>query len=78
MTWPDAIDDAAERAARSQWDAMCRYRLQCVEQWPESDYKVAVLAAIRSSMDRFSAWPRVSHQSARAFEPVSAPRRMAA
>ena len=33
-----------------QWIKVEHYRLHCAEQWPESDYKEAVLAAIRSTL----------------------------
>jgi uncharacterized protein YecE (DUF72 family) len=36
----------------AQWT---NYRLHCSEQWPESDYKEAVLAAIRSTLKTLEA-----------------------
>jgi len=38
-----------------QWIKVEHYRLHCVEQWPESDYKEAVLAAIRSTLKSLEA-----------------------
>jgi hypothetical protein len=38
-----------------QWMKMEQYRLQCVEMWPDSPHKQAVLAAIRSSLERLTA-----------------------
>jgi hypothetical protein len=38
-----------------QWMKMEQYRLQCVEMWPDSPYKQAVLCAIRSSLERLTA-----------------------
>jgi hypothetical protein len=35
-----------------QWIAMEHYRLHCVEQWPDSPYKQAVLGAIHSALER--------------------------
>ena len=37
-----------------QWIAMEHYRLHTVELWPESDYKQAMLAAIRSTLESLS------------------------
>lgn len=34
-----------------QWIRMEHYRLHCAERWPNSDYKEAVLAAIRSALN---------------------------
>jgi hypothetical protein len=38
-----------------QWIKVEHYRLHCAEQWPESDYKDAVLAAIRSTLKTLEA-----------------------
>ena len=38
-----------------QWIKVEHYRLHCAEQWPESDYKEAVLAAIRSTLKTLEA-----------------------
>jgi hypothetical protein len=38
----------------SQWIAMEHYRLHCVERWPESERRNAVLAAIRFSLSQLS------------------------
>jgi hypothetical protein len=38
-----------------QWMAMENYRLHAVEQWPNTDYKRATLAAIRSAIASLSA-----------------------
>jgi hypothetical protein len=38
-----------------QWIKVEHYRLNCAEQWPESDYKEAVLAAIRSTLKTLEA-----------------------
>jgi hypothetical protein len=35
-----------------QWIAMEHYRLHCVEHWPDSPYKQAVLEAIHSALER--------------------------
>ncbi len=67
MMRPGAMNEEAERAARIEWDAMARYRLDCVEQWPESAYKQAVLAAIHASLERFSAWPQMNAEVTRIF-----------
>ena len=37
------------------WINVEHYRLHCVEGWPDSPYKEAVLAAIHSSLERFTA-----------------------
>jgi hypothetical protein len=47
-----------------QWIKMEHYRLHCAERWPDSDYKEAVLAAIRS---------RLSTLEAASLAPVRAP-----
>jgi hypothetical protein len=38
-----------------QWIKVEHYRLHCAEGWPESDYKEAVLAAIRSTLNTLEA-----------------------
>ena len=38
-----------------QWTKMGLYRLHCAERWPDSDYKEAVLAAIRSTLNTLQA-----------------------
>ena len=38
-----------------QWIKMEHYRLHCAEQWPDSDYKEAVLAAIHSVLKTLEA-----------------------
>jgi hypothetical protein len=38
-----------------QWIEVEHYRLHCAEQWPESYYKEAVLAAIRSTLKSLEA-----------------------
>ena len=38
-----------------QWIKMEHYRLHCDERWPDSDYKKAVLAAIRSTLNTLEA-----------------------
>ena len=38
-----------------QWIKMEHYRLHCAERWPDSDYKEAVLAAIRSTLNTLEA-----------------------
>jgi hypothetical protein len=38
-----------------QWIKVEHYRLHCAEQWPESDYKETVLAAIRSTLKALEA-----------------------
>ena len=38
-----------------QWIKVEHYRLHCTEGWPESDYKEAVLAAIRSTLNTLEA-----------------------
>lgn len=38
-----------------RWINMEHYRLHCVEGWSDSPYKEAVLAAIHSSLERFTA-----------------------
>ena len=40
---------------RHEWTAMERYRSHLVEEWPDTPYKKATLAAIRSSLA--SLWP---------------------
>ena len=50
MTWPSGSDNDVRETHRRQWEAVERGRLQCVEQWPESDYKRAVLSAILASL----------------------------
>ena len=57
---------------RGEWINMEHYRLHCVQEWADSPYKEAVLAAIHSSLERFIA--------AAAYEPecmVCAARRVA-
>ena len=55
------IRSACERSPRPgneslrQWVKTEHYRLHCVEGWPDSPYKVAVLAAIRSVLERLEA-----------------------
>ena len=39
----------SERIA--QWIKVEHYRLHCVEQWPDSPYKQALLAGIRSALE---------------------------
>lgn len=46
------IDQRAEM--KNQWLAMERYRLQCAEVQPDSPYKRATVAAIRSAMESLS------------------------
>jgi hypothetical protein len=36
---------------RKQWLAMERYRLACVETWPDNARKEAVIAAIQSTLN---------------------------
>ena len=38
-----------------QWKKMEHYRLHCAERWPDSDYKEAVLVAIRSTLNTLEA-----------------------
>ena len=38
-----------------QWMQVEHYRLHCAEQWPESDYKEAVLAAIHCTLKTLGA-----------------------
>jgi hypothetical protein len=38
-----------------QWIKTEHYRLHCAERWPDSDYKEAVLAAIRSKLNTLEA-----------------------
>jgi hypothetical protein len=38
-----------------QWVKVEHYRLHCVQRWPESDYKKAVLAAIHSTLTTLEA-----------------------
>jgi hypothetical protein len=38
-----------------RWTKMGHYRLHCAERWPDSDYKEAVLAAIRSTLNTLEA-----------------------
>ena len=38
-----------------QWINVEHYRLHCVERWPQSDYKEAVLAAIHSTLKTLEA-----------------------
>ena len=38
-----------------QWIKTEHYRLHCAERWPDSDYKEAVLAAIRSTLNTLEA-----------------------
>jgi len=38
-----------------QWIKTEHYRLHCAEEWPDSDYKEAVLAAIRSALKTLEA-----------------------
>ena len=38
-----------------QWIKMEHYRLHYAERWPDSDYKEAVLAAIRSTLNTLEA-----------------------
>jgi len=38
-----------------QWIKTEHYRLHCAERWPDSDYKEAVLAAIRSTLNTLAA-----------------------
>jgi len=49
FTW---TDEQLER-----WIKMEHYRLHCAEPWPDSDYKEAVLAAIRSTLNTLEAAP---------------------
>lgn len=46
--WPRRPGDASLR----QWVKTEHYRLHCVEGWPDSPYKEAVLAASRSVLER--------------------------
>ena len=46
-----------------QWVKTEHHRLHCVEGWPDSPYKEAVLAAIRSALERLET----------AFEPFDSP-----
>ena len=36
---------------KNHWLAMERYRLQCAEAWPDTSFKRATVAAIRSAME---------------------------
>ena len=45
---------------KNRWLAMERYRLQCAENWPESSFKRATLAAIWSAMESLSGAARPS------------------
>jgi hypothetical protein len=45
-----------------QWIAMEHYRLHCVEQWPDSLYKQAVLEAIHSALEGLRTTSPVSQQ----------------
>lgn len=38
-----------------QWVRMEHYRLHCAESWTDSPYKVAVVAAIHSALERLEA-----------------------
>jgi hypothetical protein len=38
-----------------QWIKMEHYRLHCAQEWPDSDYKEAVLAAIHSTLKTLEA-----------------------
>jgi hypothetical protein len=43
---------------RSAWISIEHYRLHLVEEWPESPYKEATLAAIRSALESLTCgWP---------------------
>ena len=52
------IDQRAEM--KNRWLAMERYRLQCAEVQPDSPYKRATVAAIRSAMESLSGEARPS------------------
>lgn len=39
----------------AQWIKVEHYRLHCVEEWPDSPYKQAVLAGTRSILERLKA-----------------------
>ena len=52
------IDQRAEM--KSRWLAMERYRLQCAAVQPDSPYKRATVAAIRSAMESLSCEARPS------------------
>lgn len=34
-----------------QWTAVEHYRLHCAEEWPDSPYKTAMIAAIRARLE---------------------------
>jgi len=42
------------RNKHKQWIAVERYRLRCVSEWPDSNYKQATLAAILSALESLS------------------------
>jgi len=52
------VSDA--RRDTNQWLAMESYRLQCAENWPESPFKQATLAAIWSTIESLSGEVRPS------------------
>jgi len=39
----------------AQWTKVEHYRLHCVQEWPDSPYKQAVLAGIRSTLENLRA-----------------------
>ena len=50
----------ARRDMKNRWLATERYRLQCVENWPESSFKRATLTAIWSAIESLSGEARPS------------------
>jgi hypothetical protein len=50
-----------------QWIKVEHYRLHCAEQWPESDYKAAVLAGIRSTLKTLGATSPASIEQPRSM-----------
>ena len=51
----DRLRVAQTNEQLEQWIKIEHYRLHCAERWPDSDYKEAVLAAIRSTLNTLEA-----------------------
>jgi len=49
------MQQAKQSEIIAQWINIEHYRLHCVEEWPDSSYKRAALAGIRSVLERLTA-----------------------
>ena len=53
----DRLRVAQTNEQLEQWIKIEHYRLHCAERWPDSNYKEAVLGAIRSTLNTLEGLP---------------------